>query len=158
HPPIANAGADQTVNEGSAVTLHGTASQDPDGDPIVSYTWSQVSGPAVQMSDVTSAIPDFTAPVTGPGGTTLVFRLVVDDGQLSSAPDQITVTVLDINDPPRCDLARASQAQLWPANHKLIPVGIAGITDPNNDQVTITITSVTQDEPVKGLGDGDTSS
>ena len=31
------------------------------------------------------------------------------------------------------------------------------MTDPNNDQVSITITAVTQDEPVNGLGDGDTS-
>jgi len=31
------------------------------------------------------------------------------------------------------------------------------VTDPNNDNVTITITGVTQDEPVNGLGDGDTS-
>ena len=31
------------------------------------------------------------------------------------------------------------------------------MTDPNNDAVTITINAVTQDEPVNGLGDGDTS-
>jgi hypothetical protein len=35
--------------------------------------------------------------------------------------------------------------------------GITGVTDPDNDQVTINVTVVTQDEPVNGLGDGDTS-
>jgi len=33
-------------------------------------------------------------------------------------------------------------------------VSIVNVTDPNNDEVTITITGVTQDEPVNGLGDG----
>ena len=33
-PPVADAGADQTVREGSTVTLHGGDSFDPDGDPL----------------------------------------------------------------------------------------------------------------------------
>jgi hypothetical protein len=39
----------------------------------------------------------------------------------------------------------------------MVPVGIAGVTDPDDSQVAIAITAVTQDEPVNGLGDGDTS-
>jgi hypothetical protein len=46
---------------------------------------------------------------------------------------------------------------LWPPNHTLVPIGIAGITDPDGDLVTITITGITQDEPTNGLGDGDTA-
>ena len=61
------------------------------------------------------------------------------------------------NDPPRCDLGRAVPNRLWPPNHKLVPVRIAGVTDPEGSPVTITITGVTQDEPVNGRGDGDTS-
>ena len=38
-----------------------------------------------------------------------------------------------------------------------MPVTIVGVTDPNNQAVTITFNTVTQDEPVNGLGDGDTS-
>jgi hypothetical protein len=46
---------------------------------------------------------------------------------------------------------------LWPPNHKLVAVTVSGITDPDTgDTVTTTITGVTQDEPVNGLGDGDT--
>jgi hypothetical protein len=52
-----------------------------------------------------------------------------------------------------CTNATAVPSQLWPPNHELIPVSIAGVTDPDGDPVTITITGVTQDEPV---GDGDT--
>jgi len=61
------------------------------------------------------------------------------------------------NDRPACDAAQPSRALLWPANHELVSVGIRGVTDPNNDPLTVTITGVTQDEPTNGLGDGDTS-
>jgi hypothetical protein len=64
---------------------------------------------------------------------------------------------LDINDPPACALAQASPDLLWPPNHKLLSVGIVGVADPNDDTVSLTVTGVRQDEPVKGLGNGDTS-
>jgi hypothetical protein len=35
-------------------------------------------------------------------------------------------------------------------------IAIACVTDPDGDRVTITVTGITQDEPVNGLGDGDT--
>ena len=38
----------------------------------------------------------------------------------------------------------------------MVAVGITGVSDPNNN-ATITITGVTQDEPTNGLGDGDTA-
>lgn len=156
HAPLAEAGDNQTASEGSGVTLDATQSQDPDGDALT-YSWEQLSGPSVEVSDPSSATPTFTAPLVSLGGATLVFRLIVNDGALSSDPDTVTITIQDLNDPPACDLAQANPALLWPPNHKLVPVGIVGITDPNNDAVTLTITAVTQDEPVQGLGDGDTS-
>ena len=58
---------------------------------------------------------------------------------------------------PVCTAAQASQAVLWPPNHNLLPVKILGVTDPDNLSTTIAVTTVTQDEPVNGLGDGDTS-
>ena len=39
----------------------------------------------------------------------------------------------------------------------MVPVSILGVTDPNNHTITITFPTVTQDEPVNGLGDGDVS-
>jgi hypothetical protein len=87
----------------------------------------------------------------------LTFQLVVDDGLASSDPDEVVVTVQNINDPPRCDLAQAAPGLLWPPNHGLVPVTVVGVTDPDNDRVTMTITAVTQDEPVNYRGAGDTS-
>lgn len=156
HPPIANAGRAQTVDEGSLVKLDGRGSSDPDLDPLM-YSWSQVGVPAVTLSGAMTVNPSFTAPAVGPGGESLVFELVVNDGLADSLVDSVTITVLDINDPPVCDLAQPSVASLWPPNHKLESVGITEVADLNDDDVSITITGVTQDEPIYGLGDGDTS-
>ena len=156
HAPVAKAGENQTQKEGNPVTLDGTQSYDPDGETL-RHSWEQVGGIGVSLSGADTAAPKFTAPAVAVGGATLVFRLVVNDGLVDSEPAEVTITVQNVNDPPACDLAQAKPGTLWPPNHKLVPVEIVGVTDPNNDNVTITITGVTQDEPVNGLGDGDTS-
>lgn len=156
HPPIAEAEENQTRNEGVAVTLDGTGSKDPDTDPIT-YLWSQVSGTPVTLSDPTAAKPTFLAPEVGAEGDTLIFELVVSDGSDTSQADQVSITILDTNQPPQCSLAIPMVGLLWPPNHKLVGVGITGVTDPENADVRIMVTGVTQDESVNGLGDGDTS-
>lgn len=155
HAPTANAGEPQTVNEGTPVTLYG-AGNDPDND-LLTFVWTQIDGVSVTLSDSNAQTPSFTAPAVVSGGDTLIFQLVVNDGLAYSEPDEVAITVLDINDPPACDLAQASPDRLWPPNHKLVTVEIVGVADPDNDEVTISVDSVTQDEPVDGIGDGDTS-
>src|SRR5205823_2285328 len=126
-------------------TLNGTASSDPDGETLT-YTWTQTGGTTVTLSDVHAGTPTFTAPLApSHGQETLTFQLVVDDGLASSAPSEVTITVVDVAAPPVCGLAKASSVSLWPPNHKLVSVGIVEVTDPDNDQVTLTITGVTQD-------------
>ena len=61
HCPTADAGDDQTRDEGSQVTLNGIESSDPDGDTLT-YTWTQVSGIPVTLSDAHSPNPTFVAP------------------------------------------------------------------------------------------------
>ena len=154
--PVANAGSDQTIDEGTPAALDGTASSDPDGDALT-FAWTQLSGPQVTLSDPGRARPGFTAPEVGAGGAALVFQLIVGDGSASSHPDTLTITVRDANQPPDCALARPSVSLLWPPDHKLMPVGIAGVADPDDGDVRITVMAVTQDEPVSGQGGGDTS-
>ena len=62
-----------------------------------------------------------------------------------------------VNNPPNCSAVAPSVARLWPPNHKLVEVALSGATDPDGDPVTLTITGVTQDEALNGLGDGDTA-
>lgn len=154
--PVANAGPDQTRNELTLVTLNGGASSDPDMD-LLSYTWTQTGGTAVSLTGANTQSPTFTAPNVGVGGTPLTFQLVVHDGQVGSAEDSVQIVIQNVNDPPVCTLAQASPNLLWPPNHMMVPVSILGVTDPANEAVTITFGAVTQDEPVNGLGDGDTS-
>lgn len=45
-----------------------------------------------------------------------------------------------------------SLSQLWPPNHKMVAIEIEGVVDPDGDPVVITVTSITQDEPVAGPG------
>ncbi len=70
----------------------------------------------------------------------------------------IVVAGKDIpNNPPNCGQAIPNPTTLWPPNHKLVTVSIEGVTDADNDLVSIRVERITQDEPVNGLGDGDTS-
>lgn len=152
--PTANAGIDKTLNENTAVALNGNASSDPDSDALT-FSWTQVGGPVVALTDGNTATPSLTTPFVGAGGTDLTFALTVDDGYGGTSTDTMVIHVQNANDPPLVSAARPTIACLWPPDHKLIKVGITGVSDPN-DNATITINSVTQDEPTNGLGDGDT--
>jgi len=62
------------------------------------------------------------------------------------------------NRPPDCSHVALTPAQLWPPNHRYVDVTATGATDPDaGDTATLTIDSVTQDEPVDGRGDGHTA-
>lgn len=160
-PPVANAGQDQARGENTHVSMNGSASIDPDGDNLT-YAWTQLSGPTVALSDNTIAAPTFTAPFVSSGGNQITFQLAVtDDDTIDplTATDTITITLVNVNDPPSCDLAEANRPILWPPNHKLKSVSIVGVEDPETGTtgVTISIDGVRQDEPVVGTGDGDTA-
>ncbi len=90
--PLAYAGPDLVVPSGALVTLDGAGSFDPNGDPIT-FSWSQIAGPAVSLSSTSEARPTFSAPEVDADGETLTFRLGVHDGALASAPDSVDVRV-----------------------------------------------------------------
>ena len=90
-PPLANAGADQTVEAGALVTLNGSASSDMDGD-LTDTIWMQTAGAAVTLSDPTALQPTFTAPSLV--GEVLQFELtVIDDGGLSDT-DSVSIDIV----------------------------------------------------------------
>ncbi len=95
-PPVANAGRDQTRRVTETVQLDGSGSSDVDGDALI-FAWSFVSRPAdsgATLSDPTAVMPTFVVDALG----TYEVQLIVNDGQVSSAPDTMTVTT--VNSPP----------------------------------------------------------
>ena len=86
--PIADAGLDQTVAVGGWMRLNGTASRDTDGD-ILSYWWTALE--EIELDDATAVRPRFRA--TTPG--TYRIGLVVNDGQMDSAPAEVAVEVIE---------------------------------------------------------------
>jgi hypothetical protein len=88
--PLADAGPDQAVADGDLVQLDGSASSDVDGS-IATYSWQQLSGPAVALSDASSASPTFVAPDPGSGSVDLVFELTVTDDAGAPASDAVQI-------------------------------------------------------------------
>jgi hypothetical protein len=146
-PPVADAGADQSVNEGGTVTLDGTGSSDPDDDPII-YQWSAPAG--ITLSSTTASQPTFTAPEVDED-TDYTFTLVVNDGTEDSTPDQVTVTVKHVNQPPVAN-AGADQSV---NEGTTVPLDGTGSSDPDDDPITyqwsapagIVLSSTTASQP-----------
>jgi WD40 repeat protein len=98
-------------------------------------------------------------PAWSPDGTRIVYH--GGSGLLTSKTDGteirgLTFIVGDerspswqpLNRSPDCSGVRASPDSLWPPNHRLRAVTLAGASDPDGDSVAISIDRVTQDEPV----------
>ncbi|MBN2284247.1 MAG: C10 family peptidase, partial [Deltaproteobacteria bacterium] len=103
--PVADAGDDETVPEGTQVTLDGSGSYDPDGT-IVSSFWECVEasqGSEILLADEHSLQPSFTAPAVGPDGELLTFRLTVTDDGGATDRDECVITVSWVNEPPVAD-------------------------------------------------------
>jgi hypothetical protein len=95
-------------------------------------------------------VPDGTAP-----GVYTFTVSAVDDKGVSYGDQNVTITVTPPNEPPNVDDAYPSMDCLWPPNHKFVDITILGVTDPDGDEVTITIVGITSDEPtasIKGAG------
>jgi fibronectin type 3 domain-containing protein len=98
-PPLANAGPDQNVKEGSVVTLNGANSGDPEGRTLT-YSWSQVSGTRVTLGNPSATQTTFMPPNVGSNGETLGFQLTVTDSGGLQSSDTCLVNVLWVNQPP----------------------------------------------------------
>jgi ABC-type tungstate transport system substrate-binding protein len=86
--PVANAGIDQTVNEGELTGLRGNTSSDADNN-ILSYSWTAPEG--IILNNGSTATATFTAPNVL-ADTSYTFTLTVSDGK-STSTDQVIVTV-----------------------------------------------------------------
>lgn len=96
---IADAGTDQTTLEDQQIVLDGSSSYSNDGSAIVSYSWSQVSGIAVPITNAATATASIVTPTVPLGGDTLVFRLEVMNSNGQTAVDEMNISVLSKSDP-----------------------------------------------------------
>jgi len=119
--PVAEAGPDQNAQKNTVVTLDGSLSFDPEGDTLA-FSWTHVSGPAVNLKDADTATPSFTASKVG----THIFRLRVDDGDGGSSLDTVIVTVWGL--PPTADLVARPPNTYADAN---IEFDASGSSDPD---------------------------
>ncbi len=129
-PPTANGGPNQNVFVFDLVSLDGTGSSDPDGDPL-SYSWSitaKPSGSSATLSAANVANPTFVADFAG----TYTIRLVVNDGTVNSAADTVTVTASSSNVAPT---ANAGADQNVTAGDSVNLNG-NGSSDPDGDPLT----------------------
>ena len=96
--PQASAGSDATIEAGQLYTLDAQGSTDADQDALT-YTWTQLSGPAVTLTAVSNGRVRFTAPAQV---SQLTFGVVANDGEAGSTQDIVAVSVVlsAINAPP----------------------------------------------------------
>jgi hypothetical protein len=87
--PVADAGANQLGIPAGTVTLNGSGSYDPLGEAL-SYQWTQLSGPSVQLSNPTGVTTTFTAAA----GQTYIFRLTVTNTDKLSSSASTTVSTV----------------------------------------------------------------
>ena len=137
-PPVADAGADQSVFQGATVTLNGSASTDPDGDEL-RYRWSFVSKPRGSRArlDVRRVVaPTFVADVVG----IYELQLIVNDRIVDSAPDTVVVTTETVNATPVAN-AGADQSVRYGAT---VQLNGTGSSDADGDPLSFSWTFVSR--------------
>jgi len=87
--PVADAGINQAVGSGLRLTLDGSASHDPDDDPL-SFHW--IAPPGLVFDNIHSMNPTFIAPAIQED-TEFYVGLVVNDGFVDSDTAYVKITV-----------------------------------------------------------------
>jgi hypothetical protein len=100
---IANAGSDQTVLEGTIITLNGSDSNKSSNiGNTANYLWRQTAGPSITLYGNKTAHPNFVAP-NYPTDTKYTFALevfedqVINNNQTGAAIDTVDIIVKDVN-------------------------------------------------------------
>lgn len=101
---IANAGSDQTVLEGTIITLNGSNSNKSINiENTANYLWRQTAGPSIILNGNNTAHPNFVAP-NYPTDTKYTFALevfdedqVINNNQTGAAIDTVDIIVKDAN-------------------------------------------------------------
>ena len=148
--PVADAGPDQIGIQPGTVTLNGSRSYDPEGDPIT-FKWEQVAGPAVSISGMNASIASFTAV----GGQSYSFRLTVTDDKGAQGIARVNVTTPTANvqpvqivrfqaSPDRIRPGQQSTIDYQVLNADSVTISDIGSVDPKNGSRNVSPTRTTQ--------------
>jgi len=91
--PIADAGSSRYAAQDSII-LDGTGSFDPDDSNKLTYSWRQISGPKVVITDANTPLPTISGFVQTDKIQECELELVVSNGELSSLPDTVKVIIV----------------------------------------------------------------
>lgn len=123
-PPTAEAGGPYSGNEGSDITVDGSASSDP-GNDIVSYEWDLDNDG--QYDDATGQTAVFNSPTSGDH----MVGLRVTDADGASGTDSATVTVISASPSPALDVTVSTDKGIYVNREKvLITVSVTHGTNP----------------------------
>jgi hypothetical protein len=151
-PPIATAGADQTVEctstAGASFSLNGSAIDPDENVAIASWRSGSRIGPEVGQTLVSQQS-------LGVGAQQTYVLRVIDT--FAQADEAVThVAVVDTT-PPTLSVS-VSPARLSPPNHKLVPITATVVaTDTCDGSPVVWLVSITSNEADNGGGDGDTT-
>jgi CSLREA domain-containing protein len=91
HPPVANAGPDQSVHAGKPVTIQGSAT-DQDPGQTLTFTWTLPNGAGTAGCSFGGTINTSKVTVNTTTGGTCVVRLAVTDSIFNATTDDMLVT------------------------------------------------------------------
>ena len=161
----ANAGPDQTVDEGATVTLSGTVT-DADPEDALAYSWTHNSTLTISLADSAALDTSFTAPNVSED-TPVEFTLRVSDGT-ASVSDKVIITIQDsanaaptVNAGPDQEVAEGSTVSLdgtaddsdaedalaysWTHNSTALTITL----DASAEDPSFTAPNVSEDTPVE---------
>lgn len=146
--PVADAGSDQIGVSAGSITLNGSGSYDPEGDPIT-YKWEQIAGPAVSISGMNATVATFTAAE----GQSYSFRLTVTDDKgaagiarttvTTTAPQPVQIVRFQAS-PDRIRSGQQSTIEWQVLNADTVTITEIGTVDPRGGSRAVSPTRTTQ--------------
>lgn len=142
----------------SAASALAARLSDEAGNPIPGKSVQFVIGDQTTTAETDgSGVAAISVQLQQSPGSYMVTASFLGDSEYGGALDSTDFSIEECaNEAPDCGNAAPNRTDLWPPNHKFVEVAIEGVSDPDGDEVAITVTGIAQDEPLKVVGAGNT--
>jgi hypothetical protein len=153
-----------SASDGAAVTISDTLPPNITCPPnqqaeCTGPTGAAVNFPPPTATDICTASP--TTACNPPSGSTFPVGTTVDtcsatDASNNSNSCNFNVAVVDTT-PPVITSVSPSVAELWPPNHKMVPITVTAVATDVCSATVCHVSSISSNEPENGNGDGNTA-